>query len=193
MLKVVSQESFFSGPAPEPTPDQLHLCQYTPWRDLACLIRLCELHHPKRFLEVGCHRGATLRILMDRFTEMECTGVDPGDDVPPIERNPVQRGEHIQKMRVGELAPRASIYRQRFANVWPPCNFDGIFVDGDHRRNALLHDHEKALKLLAPGGFIAYHDVGNFRVPDVQAVLEELPIEVTWVEGTWFAFHRVML
>lgn len=193
MLKIVSQESFFDGSAPEPTPDQLRLCQYTPWRDAACLLHLCELHQPKRFLEVGCHRGATLRILMDRFTEMECTGVDPGDDVPPIERNPVQRGEHIQRMRVGELAPRASIYRQRFADVWPPCNFDGIFVDGDHRAIAVTHDTDKAFALLAPRGFVCWHDCGNPAVPDVQAVLDELPIEIAWVESTWFAFHRVTL
>jgi predicted O-methyltransferase YrrM len=52
--------------------------------------------------------------------------------------------------------------------------FDVAFVDGDHRRSAVAHDVEWALRLLVPGGVLACHDYGEMTCPDVAEVLDDL-------------------
>lgn len=193
MIRTIDQESFFAGPAPSPTPDQVRLCAWTPWRDVACLLRLCELHQPKRFLEIGLHRGSTTLLLSQEFPEMEILGIDPGQLVAPADRSPSQRGEYLRPEQIGSLVAdrRHVLVRRCTINDLPThLRFDAIFVDGDHRRAAILNDVEQSLARLSPGGLLAFHDVGNAIVPDVESMLESLPIEITWIENSWIAFYR---
>jgi predicted O-methyltransferase YrrM len=53
--------------------------------------------------------------------------------------------------------------------------FDLIFIDGDHATAGVTHDIEWALKLVAPGGTIAVHDVlETCCCPEVGPVVDEL-------------------
>jgi predicted O-methyltransferase YrrM len=51
------------------------------------------------------------------------------------------------------------------------AQFGFVFVDGDHAADAVRHDIAWALKVLAPGGVLAVHDVGETCCcPDVAQV-----------------------
>lgn len=190
-LRTIDQESFFGGAPPAPTNEQTALCQWTPWRDVACLLRLCDLHRPKRFLEVGCHRAATTLLLSEALPDCFFVGVDPGSQVMPWERNPIQAGEYLPQVRIGELAAGKSnvrIHRCRFDELPNVGRFDGIFLDGDHRSAALKADVDRALSLLNAGGFIAAHDCGNPLTPAVEPTLAAMGTPWTLIQGTWLAF-----
>jgi predicted O-methyltransferase YrrM len=191
VIRTIHAANFFGGPRPDPTPDQRRLCAYTPFRDVACLLRLCELHQPKRFLEIGCHRGATMLLLSEAMPNCRIVGCDPGDHVLPFEQNAVQRGEYLRQEQIGELVKHrgVAIYRVPFSELPNIGKFDAVFIDGDHRANAVKHDISKALALLEPAGFIALHDCGNPVTPDVESVLRESPVDFIRVEDSWIAYH----
>ena len=52
--------------------------------------------------------------------------------------------------------------------------FGLVFIDADHRYEAVHHDVEWALKLLRPGGWLACHDLDEGTCPGVRAALDEL-------------------
>lgn len=52
------------------------------------------------------------------------------------------------------------------------ARFDVVFIDGDHRRDAVLFDVEWAEKLLRPGGVIAAHDYDEVTCPGVREALD---------------------
>jgi predicted O-methyltransferase YrrM len=73
-----------------------------------------------------------------------------------------------------------------------PC--DAAFIDGDHGREAVMHDTALARALVNPGGIIVYHDYHNLGTVDVKAVLEEMSqagAPIVHVEQTWLAYERV--
>ena len=192
MLKTISQSEFFGGQAPSPTPDKVRLCQWTPWRDLSCLLRLCELHQPTTFLELGCNAGATSLLLSQAFPGMITLGIDPGQLIAPADRSPMQRGEYQSPERIGSLArdrPNVAVRLCTINELPATDRFDAIFIDGDHRKAAILNDTEQALARLNHSGFICWHDCGNSVVPDVEATLADLPLEITWIENSWIAFY----
>ncbi|HEV3338895.1 MAG TPA: class I SAM-dependent methyltransferase [Pirellulales bacterium] len=191
MLTTISQEEFFGGPPPQPTPDQARRCLMTPWIDLASLLRLCDLHRPSRFLEVGCHRGATTLFLAEAFPEMAIVVCDPGDSVPPPDRNQVQRNEYLPQASLGELVrgrENVSIHRCGFEDLPVAGKFDGLFIDGDHRFEAVKADTARALSMRGSHGFIAWHDVGNEPTPEVELALASLGLPIVKIEGTWLAY-----
>lgn len=62
------------------------------------------------------------------------------------------------------VADRVEVRRQMSQTAMPDLlaqgySFDLIFIDGDHTAAGAGHDIEWALKLIAPGGTIAVHDV----------------------------------
>ena len=191
MLRTIDQATFFGGPAPEPTPDQLHRCLYTPWRDVACLLRLCQRHKPARLLEVGCHAGATTLFLSGALPDCRILACDPGDSVLPIDRHDVQRGEYLPQHRIGELVAarqNVTIFKCAFQRLPRAGLFDGIFIDGDHRTDAVVADSKRALSMLNAGGFVAWHDCGNPVTPAVEPALESLDVAIVRIEGTWIAY-----
>lgn len=53
--------------------------------------------------------------------------------------------------------------------------FDLVFIDSDHSGDAIRHDIQWGLKLLAPGGVLAVHDYGeDCHCPAVKLVADEL-------------------
>jgi len=60
-----------------------------------------------------------------------------------------------------EVAARVVVLAGRVEDVAPLLSgrpFDLIFVDGDHDSEAVARDTAVAMRLLAPGGVIAWHD-----------------------------------
>jgi predicted O-methyltransferase YrrM len=55
----------------------------------------------------------------------------------------------------------------------PAGSFDGAFVDGDHSREGVLADARNAVRLVRPGGWIAFHDWDEDTCPEVRPALRE--------------------
>lgn len=53
-----------------------------------------------------------------------------------------------------------------------PKQFDFIFVDGDHHWANILPEFKEVVKLITPGGIIAYHD--TIGIPDVKRLMEHV-------------------
>lgn len=51
---------------------------------------------------------------------------------------------------------------------------DFVFIDGDHRREAVLFDAGVAARVLKPGGLVAFHDYKSAIDPGVDAAVDEL-------------------
>lgn len=70
---------------------------------------------------------------------------------------------------------------------------DLIFVDGDHTESYIRSDTEKALRMLAPGGWLLWHDFRSEReVPGVWRFLHELrqSRDLVHIEGTALVAYR---
>lgn len=64
---------------------------------------------------------------------------------------------------------------------------DLIFVDGDHTESYIRSDTEKAIRMLAPGGWLLWHDFRSAReAPGVWRFLHELQAtrDLVHIEGT---------
>lgn len=56
----------------------------------------------------------------------------------------------------------------------PDGTFDGAFVDGDHSQEGVLFDAEQCLRLVKPGGWIAFHDYDEASCREVAPALDRL-------------------
>lgn len=78
------------------------------------------------------------------------------------------------------VADKVDVRRQMSQQALPELlatgyTFDLIFIDGDHTAAGCGHDIEWALKLIAPGGTIAVHDVmETCCCPEVQPMADLL-------------------
>ncbi|MGR4864398.1 O-methyltransferase [Caulobacter sp. LARHSG274] len=70
--------------------------------------------------------------------------------------------------------------------------FDLIFVDGAHTESYVRSDTQKALAMLAPGGWLVWHDYVGPRVPGVFKVLNALSrtLPLVRIKGTTFVAHH---
>lgn len=70
---------------------------------------------------------------------------------------------------------------------------DLIFIDGDHTESYVRADTEKALRMLAPGGWLLWHDYrGRHTAPGVWRYLNELAgtLPLTHIQGTALVAYR---
>jgi len=142
--------------------------------EILWLLEILAADPPKVVLEVGTDRGGTL-FLWSRVA---------ADDAVLISVD-------IQKMvgRLGSLSPFALVRNsfrrgtQRIAlvddvNSQSPETLarvramlsgrlvDFLFLDGDHRYEAVRRDFELYASLVRPGGLVAFHDVSQTATPD---------------------------
>lgn len=137
--------------------------------------RLGQLACGRQVLEVGSAYGYSA-IVMARAGAL-VTAVDPhtggtwlGDSHAAMTAN----------VGVYQVASRVTIVRESSQDALPRLATEGgrfgfVFIDGDHRYEAALHDIEWALKLLAPGGVLAVHDYAETCCcPDVARAADQL-------------------
>lgn len=167
---------------------------YMSGSDLQALLALCR--GAKRIVEVGVQMGNTARFLLANLTSIEqYTGIDvaPGykfattNQSSEIPRTPGALAAADKRFRL-IVRPRGT-FDLTPADIGPA---DLVFVDGDHGRDAVLHDTNLAREILRPGGMIVWHDVGNKTAPAVRECLEEMHTagrDIRHVSGTWLAFE----
>jgi hypothetical protein len=112
-----------------------------------CCLEVLQRKKTVKVLEIGMWAGYTARGLK-KFVEeqggqIEYWGIDPGLLAPP---DAPFEGAHAVHGRSEEC----------FHLV--PDDFDLIFVDGNHSRNAVILDTYNYEGKVLPGGFLIYHD-----------------------------------
>lgn len=160
----------------------------SPVVDLVLLCKLVALAKPKRVLELGSFRGYSaygIASHLDDGARLVTVDCDPNHG-EAYRDTPLEA--RIER-RVGYIAP------ELFA-ADPPGQYDFIFIDADHRYGAVKHDTETVLPLLAPGGWIVWHDYANWGffnggcgVPEYLAELSKDRL-VVHLSGSNMAMHR---
>ena len=150
------------------------------------LIRLLKrhLHHPRTGAEVGVWRGRNSAALLAAFPDLTLTMVDAwsadgweGDNrlggLPQTEFDDARR----EAIEVTEFAADRRIIRpgwsHRVAEFVPDDSMDFVFIDADHRYEAVARDLNHWWPKVRRGGIFCGHDYKvKFGCGVVQAVNE---------------------
>lgn len=172
--------------------------RFMPEGELETLIALVRtIERPRHVIEFGVNVGRTAKALMANVPGIErYTGIDVPLDYVPIlalqnDNAVANPGEMVLSDPRFQLIirPRGSL-DLTVADL-APC--DVVFIDGDHGREAVVHDTALARALVRPGGIIVWHDYHDLGVVDVKAVLDEMHLagDAIWhVKPSWMAFER---
>jgi predicted O-methyltransferase YrrM len=167
--------------------------------ELDALLHLFESVEPDTIIEFGVNTGRTAAAALRNLPGLrQYVGVDVERAYQA--RLPVQRKE--VPAEPGALAAGDS----RFALVVKARGSfdlhssdlplaDAVFIDADHSEQGVRNDTALAMAVVRPGGVIVWHD--DNELPQVQvtqtlnALQDDLGIEITHVTGTWLSFYRV--
>lgn len=138
--------------------------------ELDHMLAIVERHRPSRVLEVGCWHGGTLWHwlgIADRVVAVD----DEMRREEDWQEWAVAAGSELYLLR--GFSQDAGIIEQA-ADLGP---YDFIFIDGDHRYQAVKADWDNYRGMAAPGGVFAFHDTQH--VGDDTYGVEQLWNEIT--------------
>jgi predicted O-methyltransferase YrrM len=173
----------------------------TPHDELVYLALLARHLEAKRIFEIGTFRGRTaLNFALNTPDDAVIHTMDlpPGGDRDAklaADRSIVARSltgiDYAGKDVAGKIR---QIYGDSATFDFSPYygTMDLVFVDGAHHYDAVVSDTEQALKMTRPGGFIVWHDFGNYGdYNDVtRAVLDRIPgDQVIQIGSSQLAVH----
>jgi predicted O-methyltransferase YrrM len=159
----------------------------SPIADVVMLAKIALCVKPKRVLEVGSFRGYTTMVLAEHTPEETRVVAFDRDPRHGSAYRDLPIAEKIER-RVGEVSEEA------FAGD-PRGHYGLIFLDADHTYEAVKHDSQILLPLLAPEGVFVWHDYANWgrfsRKNGVPEALHELSgrLPIAAVGGSWMAMH----
>ncbi len=160
----------------------------TPVTDQVALAKFANLLRPGNLLEVGSFRGYTARLLAEN-TPAECV-VHTLDIVP-------DHGEaYINTPLEGRIKRHFGSLQNSIPDSLIGQQFDFIFLDADHKQEAVESDTKSLLPMLAAGGAMFWHDYADWgwisewnRVPEVLSGLSK-QFPILSIAGTALAVYR---
>lgn len=167
--------------------------------DLKALIWLMLPQHGN-IVEVGCSDGQTTELLARTFPHRTIYACDyTADSIPHAEQiseqpSPITIAAHARGLPNVTIIDTLSIQLPYHALN----DIRAVFIDADHRYDAVRSDTERALATFALRGpayqsIIIWHDCYDGG-PDWLGVKRYLETEVTplrpvyWIDGTWIAY-----
>ena len=146
----------------------------------------------KCIVEVGCFQGRSTRAMADN-TQGQIFAVDPwvgtqynsknqplfdvdDDNFQAFKRN---LARHIQ---IGKVI----IKKSKFEDFNDKVEADFVFIDGDHRYDAVVHDINKGRSILKSGGILAGHDYGHDNWFDVNKAVDEIFPDANIIDTIWW-------
>ena len=126
----------------------------SPIADVALLMKVVVCARPKRVLEVGSYRGYTALMLAQHMPS--------GGTLVTVDKDARHGGAYkdhpvaaMIERRVLTLTPEAFISDK-------PKSYDLIFLDADHRYDAVRYDTDVLMPLLSDDGYFLWHDYANW-------------------------------
>lgn len=140
-------------------------------RMLACFAMALQRKKLARYLEVGVYGGGTIKFVYDHAPGLECVGVDLFEDFKYNNDNTHVSPNFYHHDVQGYVGSDIRLIKGDSTFVLPELEtkgerFDLIFIDGNHKYEATKIDYNNSLKLLNPGGFIAFHNCSTGGAPD---------------------------
>lgn len=159
----------------------------SPIADVVMLAKIALCLKPKRILEVGSFRGYMTGILAEH--------TPVGARIVAFDRDP-RHGSSYRNLPIADKIARrvGDVSEAAFAGD-PRGYYDLIFLDADHTYEAVKHDTDVLLPLLAADGAFVWHDYANWgrfsRKNGVPEALHELAgrLPIAAVGGSWLAMH----
>jgi predicted O-methyltransferase YrrM len=181
-LRTLSLHRDLRGPPPpSPVPGPTDIPTALTEDEQRCLAGLAR---GRVVLEIGAQHGASTVALAREATRVHSVDWHRGD---PEAGEGDTLLDFWRNLHVYGVRDRVVAHVGDAAVVLPalrPRSFDGVFLDGCHREEAVRRDIELLEPLVAPGGWIAFHDYGRFGVaPAVDAFLARLGANMTRVDS----------
>jgi len=169
-----------------PRPDLDDLMAFGPWPEPleGCLLHAlvqATCHRGGCVIEIGSFRGrsasAIAMALRSAGSDSLLISVDPHLDQP-------HNAQHV-RTALAQLGEEARLVQfscgsDRAAKLLRPESASLVFVDGDHSARQVLSDFQNYADLVAPGGYMVFHDYGYGNHnglpeadPDVRRVVDE--------------------
>jgi predicted O-methyltransferase YrrM len=138
-------------------------------------------------------RVVTLTLAPDDVASYQRESTDDASDV----KFAIRESSHTDFLYSG--SPVAAKIEQLFGDskTFDVSPWEGrcdlVFVDGSHAYSYVVSDSERALRLVAPGGLVLWHDyAGPRHAPGVYRALNELAgrLPLVRIEGTTLVAYR---
>jgi predicted O-methyltransferase YrrM len=177
----------------------------TPIDELAYLALMTTAVQARNIFEIGTFRGRTaLNFALNSSPDCVVHTLDlpPDQRTQVIQRTCPADAALIRKSEIGlyfKGRPEARKIRQLYGDSlkfdFDPFRekMDLVFIDGAHDYQTAKNDTKNALKIAAPGGWIVWHDFGNYGdYNDVtRAVIGLLPpTEVVQIDNSQLAVFQ---
>lgn len=114
---------------------------------------------PRRVLEIGTFRGATLRLmmaLMERHRDSQAMAVDIDTSHIDYAHIPPSHWTGRLKVHQGDSTDPETI---NVIEEWFDGPLDVLFLDGCHFTDVVRYEWEALSPLVRPGGLVAMHDI----------------------------------
>jgi len=144
------------------------------------LINLIKEEGLKKVAEIGVHKGATVRNILNSCSDIldEYWAIDPyvpyeqmKADWDELYKNICSDMIKYQKLKAMRLTSAEA------ARLFPEQYFDLVFIDADHSYDAIKEDIYLWKPLIRKGGILAGHDYkkgGKFPFWGVQVAVDEI-------------------
>lgn len=126
----------------------------TPLADVAMLLKLVVCAQPKRLMEVGSFRGYTALYLAQH--------TPPDAHIVTVDQYPDHGEAYRHSPYVEKIERRVGKTNSELFAKDKPGSYDLIFLDADHCHAGVKHDTELLLPLVAPDGYLVWHDYANW-------------------------------
>jgi predicted O-methyltransferase YrrM len=132
------------------------------------------------WLEVGSYEGRSALWVLENAlgpgSKVVCIDIFDSDlayiDLWGV-RGYEQRFEENTRDNPGIVARKGRSSDILLAMQAEPTRFDGAYVDGDHREEALSRDLELVWPLLLPGAVLVCDDYGLEKIPEARATIDK--------------------
>lgn len=160
-----------AGPVPAIRIERMpHGSWSSPVVDLIALARVVAAIRPMRALELGSFRGYTAAAMADHLPE--------GGRLVTVDINPQHGDVYAQTALAARIERRVGTAQDVLA-IEPDGGFDLIFIDADHRYAGVKADTETVLRLLAPQGWLLWHDYANWGYFSGGCAVPEFLVELS--------------
>lgn len=169
--------------------------------EMAALLKVARVINPSLAFEIGTFQGeTTLQLAVNCRAEIHTLDLPPAGhpdhdaagrpDDPELDVYPDVPGERFAAYR----GPSRIIQHYGDSRTFDYAPYAGraqfVFVDGCHHEEFAASDSENALRLVAPGGAVLWHDYADYA-PGVMRALDRLAERVRlWhIAGTSLVLH----